>query len=203
VLDIRVVGLHGIAIVPVGERERRGFNIDPWRWCNNDGRVRIGPPVGPERHHEPRTDEHTHPSRPMEPSVPMSSMPMSAVPMPSVPVASIPMPATVGMPWHHADQEQQGDHDEYASPRLPSSHGLTSVLTLLFACDTPPDVYCTHDRPRVASTEAQETRDGRPKLGGAIAMSADRRSGCGRIIMTKSRDVVARGDPRTSSMRAR
>jgi hypothetical protein len=96
----------------------------------------------------------------------MSSMPMSAVPMPSVPVASIPMPATVGMPWHHADQEQQGDHDEYASPRLPSSHGLTSVLTLLFACDTPPDVYCTHDRPRVASTEAQETRDGRPKLGG-------------------------------------
>jgi hypothetical protein len=76
---------------------------------------------------------------------------MSAVPMPSMPVASIPMPATIGVPWRRADQEQHGDHDEFSYPRLPSSHGLTSVLTLLFPCDTPPDVYCTHDRPRVTT----------------------------------------------------
>jgi hypothetical protein len=63
----------------------------------------------------------------------------------------VPMPATVGMPWHRADQEQHGDHDEYSYPHLPSSHGLTSVLTLLFACDTMPDVYCTYDQPRVTT----------------------------------------------------
>jgi hypothetical protein len=50
------------------------------------------------------------------------------------------------MPWHRADQEQHGDHDEYAYPRLPFSHGLTSVLTLPFPGDAPPDVYCTHER---------------------------------------------------------
>jgi len=50
------------------------------------------------------------------------------------------MPATVGKPWYRADQEQHGDHDEYAYPRLASSHGLTSVLILLCPCDMPPDV---------------------------------------------------------------
>src|SRR5688572_17745584 len=107
----------------------------------------------------------------MQPSVSMSSVPMPSMPMPSVPVASVrmarvPMPATVRMPWHRADQEQHGGHDEYSDPRLPSSHGLTSVLTLLCPCDTPPDVHCTHDRPRVTTPEAQKKRDGWPKLGG-------------------------------------
>jgi hypothetical protein len=76
----------------------------------------------------------------------MAFMPVASMSMPLVP-----MLATVGMPWHRADQEQHGDHDEYFYPHLPSSHGLTSVLTLLFACDTMPDVYCTHDQPRVTT----------------------------------------------------
>jgi hypothetical protein len=50
------------------------------------------------------------------------------------------MPATVGMPWHRADHEQYGDHDEYSNPPLPSSHGLTSVLTRLCPGDTLSDV---------------------------------------------------------------
>ena len=106
----------------------------------------------------------------MEPSVPMSSMPVASMPMPFVP-----MPATVGVPRHRADQEQHGDHDEYFYPRLPSSHGLTSVLTLLFPCDTPPDasLYCTHDLPRVTTLKAQEKNDWISKLG-AMALSADR-----------------------------
>jgi hypothetical protein len=41
------------------------------------------------------------------------------------------MPATVGMPWHRADHEQHDDHNEHAYPRLPFSHGLTSVLTAM------------------------------------------------------------------------
>jgi hypothetical protein len=76
-------------------------------------------------------------------------MTMAFMPMPFVPMALVPMPATVGMPWPRAHQEQHGDHDEYAYPPLASSHGLTSVFTLLFPCDTPPDVYYTHDRSRV------------------------------------------------------
>jgi hypothetical protein len=86
------------------------------------------------------------------------------------------MPATVGMPWHRADQKQHGDHDEYAYPLLASAHGLTSVLTRQFPCDTPPDIYYTCDLPRVTNMEAQEKGDGRPKRR-AMAMSADRRSG--------------------------
>jgi hypothetical protein len=101
------------------------------------------------------------------------------VPVASVRMPCVPIPAMVGMPWRRVDQEQHGDDDEYSYLRLPSSHGLTSVLRRLFPCDTPPDVCCTHDLPRVTTPEAQEKRDWLPKLG-AMAMSADRLSGCGR-----------------------
>jgi hypothetical protein len=90
------------------------------------------------------------------------------------------MPATVGVPWHRADHKQHSDDDKYSYPHLPSSHGLTSVLTRLFPCNTPPDVYCTHDYPRVTTPEAHQKSDWCPKLG-----------------------ALARVDPRTSSIRAR
>jgi hypothetical protein len=135
------------------------------------------------------------PSVPM-PSMPMSSVPVASVPMPFVPMPFVPMllvsmPATAGMPWHHADQKQHSDHDEYAYPRPPSFHGLTSVLTLLFPGNTPPDVYSTHDRPRITTPEAQES-DCPPKLRGTIAMCADRRSGCGRLMVPCDRTDSAK-----------
>jgi hypothetical protein len=80
-------------------------------------------------------------------------VPMSSMPVASIPVPFIPMPATVGVPWHRADQEQHGDHDEYPYPRPPCCHGLTSVLTRMFPCGTPPDatLHCIHNLPRVTT----------------------------------------------------
>ena len=61
----------------------------------------------------------------------------------------VPMPATVGIPWHRANQEQHGYHDEYSYPQLPCSQGLTSVVTMPFPYDTPYLVRC--DEPRAAA----------------------------------------------------
>lgn len=80
------------------------------------------------------------PPGPMEPSVPISSVPMPAVAVASVRMSCVPVPTPVGVPRRRADHEKHDAHAEYADPYLPSSHGLTSVLTLLCPWDMPPAV---------------------------------------------------------------
>jgi hypothetical protein len=95
-LDIRVVGLRGVAIVPVLGRGRRGFDINPGRRRNNNGWIGIGlpiwPPVGSEGHDDARADED-----------PRRSMPMAFMPIASMSMPLVPMPTTVGVPWHRTD----------------------------------------------------------------------------------------------------
>jgi hypothetical protein len=140
--DIRVVSLGRVAIVPVdgrGQGWRRGFDIDPWGWRDDDGwvgiRLPVWPPVPPEGHDEAGADEEARPARPMPVSVPMASKAVAFEPMPTLKtVAPKSMPAAVGVPRNRADPEQHRQDDNRPHPRPLRSHGPLLSLRHIRAC---------------------------------------------------------------------
>jgi hypothetical protein len=59
---------------------------------------------------------------------------------PMTPMPPVPMAATVGVSEVCTEQEQPHDHDEYAYPLLPCSHGAHPSHRLVYALHTSPDV---------------------------------------------------------------
>jgi hypothetical protein len=128
------------------------LHIELGGWHCDDGRVaigvgiRIGSPVSPPIRPPiwPDANPDTHPwASPPPTSMPPASVPPASVPptsMASVPptsMASAPMPATVGVPWDRAAQEQRRHDDDHSHPLLLCSHrDHLPDITVFVPCET-------------------------------------------------------------------